>query len=60
MEDATFKTSTRFVEYADEEELKAAYEKELKARMQAAENDEEQADAVDVEEAAADVLDSLT
>jgi len=60
MEDATFKTSTRFVEYADEEELKAAYEKELKARMQAAENDEEQADAVDIEEAAADVLDSLT
>jgi len=60
MEDATFKTSTRFVEYADEEELKAAYEKELKARMQAAENDEEQADAVDIEEAATDVLDSLT
>jgi hypothetical protein len=60
MEDATFKTNTRFVEYADEEELKAAYEKELKARMQAAENDEEQDDAVDVEEAAADVLDSLT
>lgn len=60
MEDATFKTNTRFVEYADEAEIKAAYEKELKARMQAAENEEEPADVLDVEEASVDVLDSLT
>lgn len=58
MDDATFKTNTRFVDFADEAEIKAAYEKELKARMQAAENEEEPAEVVDAEEV--DVLDSLT
>ena len=32
MEDETFRTSTQFVKYADEEEIKAAYEKEKRAK----------------------------
>ena len=32
MEDERFGAKTRFVDYADEEELKAAYEKEKKAK----------------------------
>lgn len=33
MDDSTFKTSTRFVDFADEADIKAAYEAELKARI---------------------------
>ena len=33
MEDETFRTSTQFVKYADEEEIKAAYEKEKRAKQ---------------------------
>ena len=56
MEDETFRTNTQFVKYADEEELKAAYEKEMKAKKAAAESNEEE-QTVEIEE---DLLDQLT
>lgn len=60
MEDDTFKTNTHFAKFADEAELKAAYQAELKARMRAAENEEESVEIEDNEEVEIDVLDSLT
>ena len=56
MEDETFRTNTQFVKYVDEEELKAAYEKEMKAKMAEVESKEEQETLV-IEE---DLLDQLT
>lgn len=60
MEDDMMRTNTRFVEYADEAELKAAYEKELKARMAAAELEVEVENDLDSENGNVDVLESLT
>jgi hypothetical protein len=47
MEDDSFRTNTHFAKFADEADVKAAYEAELKARMRAAENEEEQVEIED-------------
>lgn len=40
MDDDAFRTNTKFVKYADEEEMKAAYEKEKRAKEAEAAEDE--------------------
>ena len=63
MEDEMFGTSTQFVKFADEEEIKAAYEKEKKAKQQQAEGEQDvdvEIGDIDGEEEAVNVLDSLT
>jgi len=56
MDEDTFTKSTRFVDYADEEELKATYEKEKRAKQMAAEA-EAQPNLDEVEDVSVDVLD---
>lgn len=57
MDDDTFRTNTQFVKYADEEEMKAAYEKEKRAKqLEAEEGDIETV----VDEDVVNVLEALT
>jgi hypothetical protein len=60
MDDETFKTNTRFAKYADEADVRAAYEAELKARMQAVLNNAEPVELEEEQESNIDILDSLT
>ena len=56
MDEDTFTKSTRFVDYADEEELKATYEKEKRAKQMAAEA-EADPNLDEVEDVSVDALD---